>query len=113
MSSRMGRPTGVSGRDVAAVMGLALLVVFLAACTASPNAAAGQGAQDAGFWLGLWHGLIAPIAFLVSLFNDSVGIYEVHNNGGWYDFGFLLGLSIFFSGGGAGAGGRSRSRRSR
>ena len=100
-------------RGIIAVAGLALVVVLLTACTAGPNTAAGQGPQDAGFWLGLWQGFIAPITFLVSLFNDSVGIYEVHNNGGWYDFGFLIGVSIFFSAPAAGAGGRARSGRRR
>ena len=50
-------------------------------------------AEPAGFWAGYWHGSIAPIAFLVSLFNEQVGIYETHNNGKWYDFGFVLGAS--------------------
>jgi hypothetical protein len=27
----------------------------------------------------------------VSLFNDTVGIYETHNSGHLYDFGFVLG----------------------
>jgi len=52
----------------------------------------------AGFWLGLWQGFISPITFVVSLFNDDVGIYEIHNNGGWYDFGFLFGAMVIFSG---------------
>jgi len=34
----------------------------------------------------------------------------VHNNGGWYDFGFMIGVSAFF-GGGAGGGGAARKRR--
>jgi hypothetical protein len=105
----MRRATGAHRREVVAVALLALLVVLVTACTAGPNPAAGQAPTDAGFWLGLWQGFIAPIAFLVSLFNHSVGIYEVHNNGGWYNFGFLIGISIFFSGSGAGAGGRYRS----
>jgi hypothetical protein len=50
-------------------------------------------AEPAGFWVGYWHGLIAPIAFLVSLFNPEVGIYETHNNGKWYDLGFILGAT--------------------
>ncbi len=53
----------------------------------------------AGFWLGLWHGLIAPITFIVSLFSNSVSLYEVHNSGGWYNFGFVLGAGLFLSGG--------------
>jgi hypothetical protein len=27
-------------------------------------------------------------------------MYEVHNNGGWYDFGFVIGAGIIFSGSG-------------
>ena len=49
-----------------------------------------------GFWLGLWHGFISPITFIISLFNDSVEFYSVHNNGGWYNFGFVLGAGILF-----------------
>ncbi|PVZ06285.1 hypothetical protein [Actinomycetospora cinnamomea] len=52
----------------------------------------------AGFWLGLWQGLIVPITFIVSLFNDGVAIYEVHNDGAWYDFGYVLGVALIFSG---------------
>ena len=85
------------------------LVLLLAACAAGPNAAEGTGADQAGFWLGLWQGLILPITFIVSLFNDNVSIYEVHNNGNWYDFGFVLGAAIVFSGP-AGAGMRGGRR---
>lgn len=94
-------------RLLAVLVAGVLVAVSLAGCAAGVNPNAG-GSATAGFWLGLWHGFIAPIAFLVSLFNDSVGIYEVHNSGGWYDFGFLIGISAFFSGP-AGAG-RSRHR---
>lgn len=59
------------------------------------------GAEPAGFLAGLWHGLISPITFLVSLFNPDVRLYETRNNGGWYDFGFLLGVSAVFGGGGS------------
>jgi len=84
---------------------------MLSSCAAGPNALAG-GDGPAGFWLGLWHGLIIPITFIVSLFNNQVSIYEVHNNGGWYDFGFMLGICAVFSGG-PGAHGSHRSRRRR
>ena len=35
--------------------------------------------------LGLWHGVIAPVAWIVSLLHAaaSVAIYAVPNNGGW------------------------------
>jgi hypothetical protein len=64
----------------------------------------------AGFLPGLWHGLISPITFVISLFSDNVTMYDVHNNGGWYNFGFLLGAMITFGGSGGGA---SRSKRHR
>jgi hypothetical protein len=89
--------------------GLALLV--LSGCAAGPNAFVDTGTDPAGFWLGLWHGLIAPITFLISLFTSEVNIYEVRNNGNWYDFGFVLGISIAF--GGVGGGGTAGARRTR
>ena len=57
------------------------------------------GATPAGFWAGLWHGLISPITFLVSLFSPNVRIYETNNRGRWYDFGFIIGVSGAFGGG--------------
>jgi hypothetical protein len=86
------------------------LVLVLAACAAGANPDVGVPAPDgdvAGFWLGLWHGIISPITFLISLFTDDVSIYEVYNNGNWYDFGFVLGAGILFGGGFLGA---ARSR---
>jgi polyferredoxin len=59
------------------------------------------GALPAGFLAGLWHGLICPITFIVSLFNPGIRIYEVKNCGAWYDFGFVLGVSASFGGGAA------------
>lgn len=77
------------------ILGSLLVLFLLASCAAGPNPAIGTAAADgaiAGFWLGLWHGMIAPITFIVSLFNDTVGVYEVHNAGGWYNFGFVRGV---------------------
>jgi len=84
---------------------LAAVALLLAACAAGPNPqvdVAADGGSVAGFWFGLWHGIIAPVTFVISLFSDNVGIYEVHNSGGWYDFGFVLGLG-FLVGGSSGA----------
>ena len=92
--------------------GAVLLCILLAGCAAGPNQLANSADREgkvAGFWLGLWHGLIAPVTFVISLFSKSVQMYEVHNNGGWYNFGFLLGMMILLGGGGGGAAAR-RSR---
>lgn len=85
-------------------------VVLLAACAPSATEAASGDGSPAGFLLGLWHGFILLFTFVISLFNDSVGVYEANNTGGWYDFGFLLGVMVFFGGsGGSGAGRRRRA----
>lgn len=60
--------------------------------------------QPAGFFAGLWHGLIAPITFIISIFNPNVGIYETNNKGASYNFGFILGISASFGGGASQAG---------
>ena len=57
-------------------------------------------AEPYGFLHGLWHGFIAPFSFIGSLFIDDIAMYGVYNNGGWYDFGFVLGAGILFGGSG-------------
>ena len=73
---------------------IAVAVLALSACVAaqSPNAVQ---ASAPGFLLGLWHGFIFPIAWIVSLFTDDIAVYAVPNNGGWYDFGYFLGIVFF------------------
>jgi hypothetical protein len=66
-------------------------------------------AGSPGFIAGLWHGLIFPVAWILSLFMPDVAIYAVPNNGGWYDFGYFLGIMAF----GAGAGGGHKVVRTR
>ena len=85
--------------------------VVLASCAPGPNEMAGTPDAKglvAGFGYGLWHGIISPVTFIISLFNHAVQIYDAHNNGGWYNFGFILGVSIVFSGGAGGAASRRR-----
>lgn len=91
---------------------VAVSVAGVAGCAAGPATDATSGGALDGFWQGLWHGLISPITFVVSLFTDSVAIYQVRNNGNWYDAGFMLGVSTVFSGS-ARSGARAQGRRQR
>jgi hypothetical protein len=96
------------------IIGILLVLIILAACAPGPNTMAdvpNNEGEIAGFWLGLWHGAASPVMFIISLFNKSIEVYEVHNNGGWYTFGFLLGASIVLGGSSGGAAGRKRRRR--
>jgi hypothetical protein len=67
---------------------------MLGACAATQQADA-VAPQAPGFLLGLWHGFIFPVAWVVSLFLPKVAVYAVPNNGGWYDFGYFLGIVVF------------------
>jgi hypothetical protein len=81
-----------------------ILVIFLlTSCAETVPLDACAIVPRYGFWSGLWHGIIAPISFVISLFDDDVAIYAINNTGGWYDFGFVLGAGILFGGGGKAA----------
>ena len=73
-----------------------LLVLGLAGCAYQPSGAVSPSAP--GFWLGLWHGFIAPISLVGSFFADH-RIYAFPNSGVLYDLGFLLGLCAWGGGG--------------
>lgn len=111
MGSQRNRRRRTSPGAVVAV-GVAALVT-LSACAGAPgpnNVADVATGHSSGFWAGLWHGIIMPITFVVSLFTDGVNIYDVHNNGGWYNFGYVLGAGVLLGGS---RGSRRRSRRHR
>jgi len=80
---------------------LLIVITLFTACLAGPNTAADIPSSEgelAGFIMGLWHGVIAPVSFFISLFTENIHMYEIHNNGGWYDFGFVIGAGIIFGG---------------
>jgi hypothetical protein len=77
----------------------------LSACAATQTQAAVAPAAP-GFLLGLWHGFIFPVAWLISLFVDEVAIYAVPNSQtparrltGWSAMPFatasFLGIAVF------------------
>ena len=83
---------------------MSLIVIGIMALTScadvSPHVAECVTSDPYGFWGGLWHGMIAPFSWIGSLFSDEIAIYAYDNNGGWYDFGFVLGIGALGFGGG-------------
>ncbi len=69
-----------------------LALPLLAGCARQAADAVSQTPDTPGFLLGLWHGFIFPVAWIFSLFEPQVAVYAVPNNGGWYDFGFFIGV---------------------
>ena len=78
----------------------ALLIMMLSGCVPGDGKATVE--KPANFLWGVWHGWLAPISLIISLFNKGIRVYESINTGWWYDFGFYIavisgfgGLSIF------------------
>jgi hypothetical protein len=80
------------------IIALFIVLMLLSGCTAEQHMT--EIDDSPGFLLGLWHGFILLFTFIGSLFSD-IEVYSFPNNGGWYNFGFLLGVMIFFGGGGS------------
>ncbi|MBN2571264.1 MAG: hypothetical protein JXA68_03990 [Ignavibacteriales bacterium] len=78
---------------------LLFVIIFLSGCADAIDLSNCVKDDVYGFWGGLWHGIIAPFSFIVSLFDSETVMYACNNNGGWYDLGFVLGAGILFGGG--------------
>ena len=83
---------------------VAALALALSACIAKQSGAA-VSPSGPGFLEGVLHGFIFPVAWIVSLFTDQIAVYAVPNNGGWYNFGYFVGVMFL------GVGARSSRRR--
>ncbi len=82
----------------------ALVILLLSSCATQQTVAV---ADSPGFLHGLLHGFIILFSFIGSFFTDYT-IYAFPNSGMWYNLGYLLGVMMFFGGGGAGS--RKRKR---
>jgi hypothetical protein len=75
-----------------------LLLVMFVFCGCVPGDGNADAENTAGFFWGIWHGWLAPISLIISLFNRNIRIYEVYNSGWWYDFGFYMAVISGFGG---------------
>jgi hypothetical protein len=72
--------------------------LLLTACATQVSGTVLSDQDTPGFLLGLWHGFIFPFAWIGSLFSPDIAVYAVPNNGGWYNFGFFLGITVLGGG---------------
>jgi hypothetical protein len=94
-------------QKTAVIAAIAIALIFiLSSCANKEVVDACLTGQKYGFWGGLWHGIIAPIDFILMFFKDNVTLYAQNNNGAFYALGFLIG-----SGGWGFMGGKGASRR--
>ncbi|NBC83039.1 MAG: hypothetical protein GVY19_06615 [Bacteroidetes bacterium] len=81
---------------------LVVLILLFTGCAEPYNFDSCEPEFEYGFLNGLWHGFIAPISFIISLFKEDVAMYACNNNGNWYNFGFIFGAMIILGGSHAG-----------
>ena len=106
----MPRPRHVRpSRRRLAVAAVVLVALAVSGCAAGDPRFTAEA--PAGFWLGLWHGIISLVTLILSAFSDTVRMYEPHNTGGWYDLGFLMGIGMMAGGGSKANPVRRRRRR--
>jgi hypothetical protein len=74
----------------------ALISLILTGCI--PGDGTYTSAKPAGFFWGIWHGRVAPISLIISIFDKNIRVYEVMNSGWWYDFGFYIAIISGFGG---------------
>ena len=72
-----------------------LTTLLTSGCADTISFSEASAIDPVGFWYGLWHGIALPFSWIGSLIWDDIAIYAIYNNGGWYDFGFFLGLGGF------------------
>ncbi|RKU22618.1 hypothetical protein C6500_03715 [Candidatus Poribacteria bacterium] len=76
---------------------LLLLVAIITIVGCVPGDGNHTADEPAGFFWGVWHGLIAPISLIWGLFNSEIRLYEPQNTGWAYDLGFYLAVIGGFS----------------
>ena len=89
-------------RRMATGVGLAVVAVWLGACTAGTAAShhAATNGDLGQLVLGLWHGLIAPVTLIGEIIGRfaphalpwRLHLYEAKDTGVAYDVGFFVGL---------------------
>jgi hypothetical protein len=94
----MSTPTTTEKKQI--FIAFIIMTAILSGCADVSNVDKCLIDEPYGFWSGLWHGWIVVFSWIGSLFSDDIAIYAVNNNGGWYDFGFILGIGgLGYSGG--------------
>ncbi|MBN2610846.1 MAG: hypothetical protein JXB00_04740 [Bacteroidales bacterium] len=97
-------------KSLTAIILLAVLVLLLTGCANHENVEACLEGYKYRFLGGLWHGIIAPIDLVISLWRDDVTVYAQNNNGAWYALGFILGSGGWGILGGKGLGCKKKKR---
>lgn len=85
-----------SRNKIVLIIMIVLVTVVVSGCIPGDGKASAD--NTAGFFWGVWHGWLAPLSLIISIFNRDIRIYEVYNSGWWYDFGYYMAIISGFGG---------------
>jgi len=85
-----------SRNKIVLIIMLVLVTFIVSGCIPGDGKASAD--DTAGFFWGIWHGWLAPLSLIISIFNREIRIYEVYNSGWWYDFGYYMAIISGFGG---------------
>jgi hypothetical protein len=75
---------------------LCCLIIFaLLAFSACAHQPIPSAYEPPGFFSGILHEFLIPLELVGSIFSDC-RIYAFPNSGGWYDFGYVIGIPFSF-----------------
>jgi len=74
------------------------LLVLLTLSGCIPGDGTSSVSNSAGFLWGIWHGWLAPLSLIISIFDKNIHMYEVFNSGFWYDLGYYMAIISGFGG---------------
>ena len=75
-----------------------ILAILVTSCMPGPNSRWVKNRKRAGFFAGLWHGIIIFFSLIKSIFTYTP-LYECYNNGFAYNLGFFIGAASLLGGG--------------
>jgi hypothetical protein len=70
------------------ILMIILVLILFTGCIPGDGRATAE--DPAGFFWGIWHGWIAPVSLILSIFRDPYRLYEPMNTGFGYDLGFYI-----------------------
>ena len=77
-------------KNILKISSVLLIPLLLTGCTFAGDSST-LTAETPGFFMGIWHGIVAPYTLIARFFLD-IKMYAVPNSGFTYDIGFLLGV---------------------
>ena len=80
------------------LLALILIVIVISLTGCIPGDGRNTDTSQAGFFWGVWHGWLAPVSLIISIFNEDISIYEVNNVGFFYDLGYYMAVISGFGG---------------